>query len=80
MTFRQALLAKVGPIVCGIIATAPSDALKNELKRIILHNLSDIATSGEATEETEGNEDDCRMFSPLCTTTTIQQFMKPPSI
>ena len=51
MTFRQALLAKAGPTVFGIIASTPPNTENQELKKIIFQNFSDIATAIEAAEK-----------------------------
>ena len=48
MNFRQALLAKAGTTVFGIVAATRTDIGEMELKQVILRNLSNIATPSEA--------------------------------
>ena len=51
MKFRQALLAKAGATVFGIVADTPINIEDLELKKVILRNFSDIATPTEAAQK-----------------------------
>ena len=51
MKFRQALLAKAGATVFGIVAATPASIEDLELKKVILRNFSDIVTPTEAAQK-----------------------------
>ena len=51
MILRAALLARAGATVFGIVASTPENIDGLEIKKVVLHNFSDIATPTEAAQK-----------------------------